>query len=70
MNAIEARQLTDSTKKDIHYLFESIKAMAESSKDYATFESCRIKDLPNCIETLKNLGYKLEQTEKYLTVIW
>ncbi|HEX4877594.1 MAG TPA: hypothetical protein VFV31_13040 [Chitinophagaceae bacterium] len=70
MTAQEARQITDSTKKDITHVLNSIGVMAKNGYDGASFEAKNLNDVSEIKLKLTELGYLIDEISGFLTVKW
>lgn len=69
MTAAEARETTLKAQKDLTWLLNTIKVMAEGGYNYATVSVRELQDPEGYKSELENLGYKVELTT-YFVVKW
>ena len=70
LTAEEARNQTNSSKRKMGDIMNSIQAMAEAGFNYATIETIKIGEPENIKKELENLGYTIKLSERFFEVNW
>lgn len=70
MNAQEAKVITAASKKPFDELMNTVKAMAESGHNYASFEPNRVADPEETKSRFEELGYTVTINEYQFKIHW